>query len=476
MKYILFILPVFLFMGACKKALEEKPKSIATETFYNTAAEVQAAVNAAYYPLQSADGFGSYYTLFESCADNVYGKGSLAAIEEYKGYSTANISNMNAVWDQLYLAVRNANLVIKNTPEGTRTTAEEKARFIGEARYVRALSYFFLVRIWGAVPLRIDTNMDIIDVGRNPVQEVYGLIIDDLTYAEQNLPDVPRMLGCASKWVAKTLLADVHLTLRHWPEARDKAKEVIDSGRFSLVEVSQPDDFEKIFGADVLTTSEEIFYFKYNRQMGWSMMNFFHISGSGYKPYGANYFAFYTTSNNIFYKNWDDNDFRKQHDFYHWDIGLGDNTYLGKKFIDPNGSTNAPNDWPIYRYAEVLLIYAEAANRAAGGPTADAVKYLNMVRRRAYGYNSTQPSPVDFNIADYDEESFFQLVFREKGYETIFECKRWMDLVRTGQAKKFIKETTGIDMAESMLLWPIPVGEINYNKAMDPVRDQNPGY
>ena len=476
MKYILFILPVFLFMGACKKALEEKPKSIATETFYNTAAEVQAAVNAAYYPLQSADGFGSYYTLFESCADNVYGKGSLAAIEEYKGYSTANISNMNAVWDQLYLAVRNANLVIKNTPEGTRTTAEEKARFIGEARYVRALSYFFLVRIWGAVPLRIDTNMDIIDVGRNPVQEVYGLIIDDLTYAEQNLPDVPRMLGCASKWVAKTLLADVHLTLRHWPEARDKAKEVIDSGRFSLVEVSQPDDFEKIFGADVLTTPEEIFYFKYNRQMGWSMMNFFHISGSGYKPYGANYFAFYTTSNNIFYKNWDDNDFRKQHDFYHWDIGLGDNTYLGKKFIDPNGSTNAPNDWPIYRYAEVLLIYAEAANRAAGGPTADAVKYLNMVRRRAYGYNSTQPSPVDFNIADYDEESFFQLVFREKGYETIFECKRWMDLVRTGQAKKFIKETTGIDMAESMLLWPIPVGEINYNKAMDPVRDQNPGY
>ena len=51
-----------------------------------------------------------------------------------------------------------------------------------------------------------------------------------------------------------------------------------------------------------------------------------------------------------------------------------------------------------------------------------------------------------------------------------------MDLVRTGQAKKFIKETTGIDMAESMLLWPIPVGEINYNKAMDPVLDQNPGY
>lgn len=476
MKYISFILPMFLFMGACRKALEENPKSIATETFYNTAAEVQAAVNAAYYPLQSADGFGSYYTLFESCADNVYGKGSLAAIEEYNGYSTANISNMNAVWDQLYRAVRNANLVIKNTPEGTRTTAEEKSRFIGEAKYVRALSYFFLVRIWGAVPLRIDTNMDIIDVGRNPVQEVYDLIIDDLTYAEQNLPDVPRMLGCASKWVAKTLLADVHLTLQHWAEARDKAREVIDSGRFSLVEVAQPDDFEKIFGADVLTTPEEIFYFKYNDQMGWSMMNFFHISSSGYKPYGANYFAFYTTSDNLFYKNWDNNDFRKQHNFYHWDIGLGDNTYLGKKFIDPNGTTNASNDWPIYRYAEVLLIYAEAANRAAGGPTADAVEYLNRVHRRAYGYNSTQPSPVDFSMADYDEESFFQLVFREKGYETIFECKRWMDLVRTGQAKKFIKETTGIDMAESMLLWPIPVGEINYNKAMDPVLDQNPGY
>jgi hypothetical protein len=455
--------------------LEEHPKAIATETFYNTPEEVAAAVNAAYFPVQ-ANEFNSYYTLLESCADNIFGKGSLAAIEEYAGYSAANITNMGGVWTQLYLAIRNANLVIKNVPKGSGTSDLQKAQFIGEARFVRAFCYFQLVRLWAGVPIRTEDNMDLIDLKRASVDEVYQLILGDLAYAEENLPDNPRMLGCASKWVAKTLLADVYLTREGWPEARDKAQEVIASGKFSLVNVNTPDDFEKIFGADVVTTPEEIFYFKYNDQYGWSIMSFFHISGDGYKPAGANYFAFYTFTDNPFYTSWDDGDFRKQHDFYPWDIGLGSNTLLTKKFIDPMGTTGASNDWPIYRYPEVLLIYAEAANRANHGPTAQAMECLNKVHRRAYGYDPGQPSPVDFSAADYDEASFFDLTLREKSYETILECKRWLDLVRTGNAAKMVKLNTGKTLNESMLLWPIPESEMNYNKAIDPVKDQNPGY
>ena len=149
---------------------------------------------------------------------------------------------------------------------------------------------------------------------------------------------------------------------------------------------------------------------------------------------------------------------------------------LFKKYIDPNGTTNASNDWPIYRYPEVLLIYAEAANWANGGPTTDAMEYVNKVHRRGYGYNSEIESPVDFKLSDYNVNSFFELVLQERGYEMILECKRWLDLLRTNKAVETIKMSEGIDLDTSMLLWAIPVIETNYNKAIDPVKDQNPGY
>ena len=124
----------------------------------------------------------------------------------------------------------------------------------------------------------------------------------------------------------------------------------------------------------------------------------------------------------------------------------------------------------------MLLIYAEAANRANHGTTTQAMEDLNQVHRRSYGYNPQSPSPVDYDAANFNEETFFDLLLREKSYETILECKRWLDLVRTGTAAKMVKQNTGKTLNESMLLWPIPVTELNYNKAIDPVKDQNPGY
>lgn len=474
MKNIISVILVLILLGGCSDILEENPKSIASETFYNTADEVEASVNAIYDPLHQG-GFTSYFTLLEGLSDNVYGKGSLATINDYQGFSTANITNMSDVWTTLYLSIRNANAVIKNTPSSSGTTEGQKRQFIAEAKFLRALDYFFLVRLWGGVPLRTEDTMNEISIARSSTTEVYDLILDDLEYAEESLPDEPRLLGTPSKWTAKTVLADVHLNLENWESARDKAIEVIESGKYSLVEINEPNEFEKIFGADVTNTTEEIFYFKYNRQRGSHLMNFFHISGSGYKPYGNNWYSFYSTKENHFYMNWNDNDFRKQYNFYSWDIGLGEDTFLFKKYTDPNGTNNAPNDWPIYRYAEVLLIAAEAANKANNGPTPDAIEYLNQVHRRAYGYSPNVSTPVDFILQDYDEDSFSDLVLRERGYEFILECKRWLDLVRTGKAAETIKEAEGINIDESMYLWAIPNSEINYNDAISP-SDQNPGY
>lgn len=474
MKKILLILSVLVINIACTDELIEDPKAIATATFYNTEGEAIAAVNAAYAPIIASD-FDSYFTILESCSDIVTGKGSLAAIEDYNGYSAANISNMDRVWSQIFLAIRNANLVLENLPNGKFIPDDKKRQFLGEAKFVRAFCYFTLVRLWGEVPIRTEANLSELNVPKGTYTEIFDLIVNDLKDAEASLPDTPRILGTASKWVAKTLLADVYLHLADYSNAMMKADEVIKSGKFSLVPVGKYEDFENIYGADLTTSSEEIFYFKYNDLVGWSMMNFFHIDGSGYKPYGANYFAFYLTSDQPFYQGWNEADLRKTL-LYKWDIGLGDNTYLFRKFIDPKGTTNGSNDWPIYRYPEVLLIYAEAANRVSKGPDKDALECLNIVHRRAYGYSPTSPSPVDFKLGDFDESSFHNAVIQEKAYETILECKRWFDIKRTGIVDKAVKENTGKTLNTNMLLWPIPVSELQYNKALDPIRDQNPGY
>ena len=123
-----------------------------------------------------------------------------------------------------------------------------------------------------------------------------------------------------------------------------------------------------------------------------------------------------------------------------------------------------------------MLIYAEAASRANNGPTSEAMEYLNQVHIRGYGYDPDASSPIDYKMENYNADSFLDLVLQERGYEMILECKRWLDLVRTDKVTECIKLSKGKDLNKSMLLWPIPVVETNYNKAIDPVKDQNPGY
>jgi len=248
------------------------------------------------------------------------------------------------------------------------------------------------------------------------------------------------------------------------------------------VPVTVASDFEKVFGPTVVTTPEEIWYLKMTRQAGQGHYLSMFAHHPGARLHGAGgFFAHYTDSRlNPFYRDWDNADLRKSYNWYSWNIGLGANTFLNKKFADPlaPGGDAAGNDFPIYRYADILLLYAEAASRAGNGPTAEALEALNQVRRRAYGRNATAPSDVDFKLADYNATTFPDLVIRERGYETQYEAKRWLDLKRLGAAelKARIKAATGKDLADKHLFWPVPVGELNFNTALDPGKDQNPGY
>lgn len=481
MKKILSIILASLFLFSCEDALVESPKSLAVETFYNTPAEVESAIAAIYTPLRDQGCMGGLYpTQLECYTDFAYGRGSHAVLSNFQGLDGTNQSRIGTFWDKFYLAIRNANIVIKNAPNGSKLTQTDIAKYVAEAKFLRAFTYFHMVRSWGGVPIRTEANMTEQTIKRNTADEVYQLIYSDLQFAEANLPETPSLVGKPSKWAAKTLLADVYFYQGKNAEARDKAKEVIASNKFSLVPVATADDFSKIFGPEVITTSEEIFYLKFSRlgnSMGFGYLMYLAHPGTKYYG-GGGYYTIYSTTDNPFMASWDKNDLRYSL-WYPYNIGLGATTILTKKFIDPlaPNANGAGNDFPMYRYADVLLLYAEADCRASGAVSDDAMEKLNMVHRRAYGKNPVQQNPaIDFKVADYNKDTFVNLVLRERGYETQFEAKRWFDLKRTGKVKEIIKAATGKDVADKHLLWPIPVSELNYNSAIDPAKDQNPGY
>ncbi len=474
----IFGLFICFALTSCENLLVEEPKFIVVENFFNTAAEVEAATNAIYTPLRSTN-FTVFETTLECQADYAYGRGSWAPLHGYQGLNDANISRVAGLWNAFYLSIRNANLVIKNAPLGKSISQADINKYVAEAKFLRAFNYFQLVRTWAGVPLRTEQNMTDINLKKSSVEEVYNLIVADLKEAEANLPENPSNVGRPSKWAAKTFLADVYLNLGRYAEARDKADEVIKSNKFSLVPIASKEDFQlKVFGPELVSTTEEIFYFKYTRQVdqGNYMLWITNHPSTNLFNFGGAYVVYGETTD-PFYKAWDPADIRKAL----WEkvnIGLGANTVISSKFIDQKAisQNGAGNDDPVYAYADVLLIYAEAAARAGNGPTAQALEALNQVHRRAYGKNPKVASSVDFVLGNYNATSFVDLVLQERAYEFLYLGKRWLDLVRTGKVKEVIKASKGITVADKHLLWPIPVSEMNFNKALDPVKDQNPGY
>lgn len=466
---------IILFVACVKDLLEEKPKAIAAERFYNTPDEVESGLNTMYGALQIGEGFIPLYIgQLEGYGDYIIGRGSYSAMNEYQGLDNTNITRVGDMWKTFYTVIRNANICIKKIPDGKNLTDAEKSKYMAEARYMRGLVYFCLVRNWGGCMLRTEANMDSINVVRSSSDDIYAMALADLISAEQNLPDEPRLIGTPSKFAAATVLAEMYLWLEQWQNARDKANTVIQSNKFSLVPVTIPTDFHKIYGPDIVTTSEEIFYLKYSTLRTNRLCTFANQRGDGRQISGGDY-VHYSFWDNPVIANWNDNDLRKQFYWYERNIGLSSNVILNAKYSDPKG-VGAGNDYPWYKYSDVLLIYAEAECRVNGGPNASAVNALNQVRRRAYGFDPTQTSSVDVQASDYNEQSYIDLVSQERCYETCGEGKRWLDLKRLGVEKQVILGALGKTVADKMLLWPIPVVETSYNKGFDPLKDQNPGY
>ncbi|MDO1450445.1 RagB/SusD family nutrient uptake outer membrane protein [Rhodocytophaga aerolata] len=485
MKKLPFLLLLLLFSG-CNDLLEEVPQDrLSQENFYKTKEDAIAGLNAVYSQMRVGDAYGSWYpAIMVGLDDYTLARGSQVPISEYQGMG-ALIGRTDNLWRIFYQCINSANIVIDLAP-GIAMSETDRNAIIGEARFLRALNYYNLVRNFGGVPLRTTSTTKLDQVGgkRASVEEVYNQIIEDLQFSETSLPATVSQIGRPTSWAAKTLLADVYLTRENWASARDKALEVIQSGAFSLVEVKTPDDFLKVFGPEIVTSTEEVFSLKFARiaGQGWGYVIFPHPGDTYYAVGGFR--AHYAKPEFPLIKNWSNADLRKEYNLYsEYTNRAGKVVQLPaaepicfRKYRD-GVSDQYGNDFPLLRYADALLIYAEAASQANNGPTAEALEYLNRVHRRAYGYTPTLPSPVDFTLEGYTAQTFRDLVLTERAYEFMLEFKRWYDLKRLGtdRLKAIIKESLGKDVADSHLLWPIPKQEIDNNPDIN-AEDQNPGY
>jgi starch-binding outer membrane protein, SusD/RagB family len=456
---IFYILLAVTIMTSCKKLLEEEPKATATLGALD-ATTLDQTVIGMYEPLTRSRGrlwestVGLGLELMSEYADG----GSVQS--NWSDYTILmNLPNSFAQsWTTLYEAIGRANSLIDNLDKNTTLSDAVKKKAYGEAYFIRGYCYYFGVRVWGKMPLRLHPILNANDVALalSPVTVIYDSVLKDLTFAEAALPNTTSSPGRATAGAAKTALADIYLTLGQYQLARDKAKEVMDNKTTYGYDLEP--SLATVYSPTLATNKEDVFSLKFIQLLdkGAFMASYWADSRAklaGYSVTGNKFGGIISLAPLI--KNWDDNDLRKKFSLYNSYVINGVVTpaeleadifgFRMGKYKDPDApiDTGNGNDFYLYRFADVLLIFAEAENKV-NGPTAAAYNAINQVRRRAYGVPTTTPSATADLTAGLSQSVFDDMVFRERGYEFIGEAKRWFDMVRTNRVAQAINGVNSV--------------------------------
>ena len=435
-----------------------------------------SAVNGVYSSLQEGDIYGNWYVFGEIPSDNTRNQlsGSVTTQNEFDQFYIDTQNSMIAnFWKAAYKVINRTNTVLGRI-DGIEINTELANRYKLECKFIRALMYFNLVRVYGDVPLVLKeiSISESYDILREPKENVYNQIIADLKEA-QDLPVSYSTAedGRATQGAAKALLANVYMTLHKYAEAETILAEIINSGRYSLLENTPGslniDGYKNVFSPVNHNSKEGIFeiqFLKGGYGEGSNYANNFAPENSGTNVVAVGG----TGGNNIpemdIYNAYEEGDLRRD---FSMSLGYYDNRKNNEwvesryvcKFMDvPYQNNDASNNYPVIRYADVILMYAEALNQ--NGKTAEACKYLNMTRRRGFGYQTTETSPVDLQTTD--KAQFALMVEQERRVELAFENHRWFDLIRTGRAVEVMR-SKGFSLNETNLICPIPQKQIDVN-------------
>ncbi|WP_046244786.1 RagB/SusD family nutrient uptake outer membrane protein [Hymenobacter terrenus] len=492
------LLTLGLLAGCSKDYLELQPRNAAsTETFYTNETDAIQATTSAYSQLNKQGMFNGSLWAIDIMSDNsVTGGGGASDGIQFQQVDNFLIPPTNAVvtnlFQRAYVGIGAANQVLFNVP-GISMNETIKKRCLGEAQFLRALYYFYLVRTFGDVPLVLvpaKSAAEASSVTRSPAADVYTQIEKDLLDAIENLkglaPYTGNDVGRVTEWAARALLAKVYLTEGKKSEAAVLARTVIDGSGKSLW-ANYGDNFK----LENENGRESLFEVQFK-----SGLNGFTQDGPGSainEYWGARFFGDpYVVSGGGFGQNipekefvdgYEPGDTRKAvtvfvpGDRYPPDpknpagqvqpASLQGSPFgfnVRKFFVGtlPNG-LDSPLNVPVLRLAEVYLILAESV-----GPTAEGLEAINKVRRRAFGLPINTPSARDLTAAT---PNFEAAVLRERRYELAFEMDRWYDLKRTNTLLTNPNLVAkGIKPINVVL--PIPQAEIDVN----PRLIQNTGY
>lgn len=487
----IFLFTLIIPFQSCD-ILEEDISSILTIDNLKSEADVTAALAPVYRQLSNVNGAPHLLRTPTFGADDIttWWAGNKAPLRVFDGFDygdgkNSDINWLPTGWDGYWQVIYAANSLIDGLKTSSAPAAVNKIAD-SEARFLRAYSYFNLVKTHGNVPILIDGQTPTGAEVRATVLENYKLIETDLLLAEANLPapGAVKNIGRVSNAAAKTLLADVYLTWAGWPIkdvskyplAAKKSKEVIDMNFFQLLPIDQ------LWLKKNQNSKESVFSLQYseleNIQNGYPAAFSFH-EAAGWSdcypelqffndfPAGARKTATFATdipqrgvsAGVITTLNPATKEFTKSQRFHpmYKKFTISENLNIGVK-------SSGYRSVELYRYAEVLLIFAEAQSRSS--QNSDALEALNQVRRRALGLEYKTPvAASDLKTASVN------IIIDEKGWELAGENKRWYDLVRTERleeitAKRDPKENVPLfrQPNKANYISPIPFQTISTSK------------
>ena len=459
--------------------------SIDSENYFNVPEDYNQAVIAAYDLLQT-----TYLNamLGEIASDNSLCGGESAS--DVPGFQqiddmihTPNNDNLQDLWDWMFSGVQRASYIIEFKDK---IDFAGKDKLIAEAYFLRAYYNFELVKWFGPIPIKPNARFELGDetsIPRSPVEEVYSYIEEDLLFSLESLPLDILEKGRVSNGAAKSLLGKVYLYQNKFELAANVLDEVIDSNVYGL----EP-NYGLIFENDGENGIESVFEIQYTDLEGASFDCFQCSEGNiavgfnGIRQYNGplfdSGFSFNVLTQSLV-DAFEIGDMRKDVavlDIVDWasktgatyGIGYEHTGYYNRKYIARKGDSNIgdqnltnPNNYRAIRYADVLLMAAEAHARKSSPDYLKSNLYLNMVRSRAFG--------VNYSNINLSGEGLIDAIFTERRLEFAGEGHRFFDLIRTGQAQDFIDGFI-INKHE---IFPVPLQEIQFSNGN---WDQNQGY
>ncbi len=486
-KWLVVVTVVFITQSGCKKDFLDIPPqgSITEALFPKNANDALLATNAMYAQLRKWNFNSGGFPILDIMSDdarkgsNPGDGGRLTLFDDFT--FTATASDIFPWYSALYQAIKAANVVIEYIPS-IEMDENLKSRYIGEAKFIRALCYFNLVRAFGDVP-KVTQVHSTYTLARSPKSEIYNeIIIPDLHHAAIALPEKSQYssadLGRATRGAAKALLAKAYLYLQNYQQAAQFAVEVINSGQYDL-----ETDFRNAFSLAGQNGIESVF------ELGAIAIENFENGGNqfantqGVRGVPNRGWGFNRPSMSLIHA-YSGNDVRKDATiifqgetldgiYIEGDINTPNVTFAAngidtleiecynQKVWVPGTSTIEQWGYNIryLRYAEVLLIAAEALNES--GQSGTALNYLNLLRERAHvdEYTTTQPDELR------------ELIYNERRLEMAMEGDRFYDLVRTGRAAQVLGPLGFISGKHELL--PIPQSEIDLSGG---VLTQNSGW